>query len=157
MASLSKKDVDKRISIKKDIFVDDCVAVRLENPIDESLKEFLEWLFLHGTLVITNKILHEYNSSLNAGSSNFIAVLNSCTKDNRVHLIDNIDLKKFRFNKKIERNLLSNKKDWWHIKAVLLSPRKIAISFDKNFIRDINDFPGYVAHASRRISDLPFR
>ncbi|HET6806377.1 MAG TPA: hypothetical protein VFH59_13150 [Frateuria sp.] len=141
----------------KDIFVDDCVAVRLENPVDEKLKSFLEWLWRHGTLVVTNKILVEYGASLDAGSSNFFVILNECIKHERILKIDNDQLKALRFSKRVERSLLSNRKDWWHIKAVLLSPRKLALSFDNNFLRDVNGFPGAAARASRSPDDLPYK
>jgi hypothetical protein len=141
----------------KDVFVDDCVAIRLENPLDESLRSFMQWLSTHGTLVITKKILAEYGASLDPGTSNFIAILNVCIRDARILEISNQELKKLRFPKKIERFLTSNRKDWWHIKAVLLSRRKLALSFDNAFVRDVNKFPGANAKASRSPVSLAYR
>jgi hypothetical protein len=141
----------------KDIFVDSCVAVRLENPVDPSLVGLLEWLAEHGAPVITPKILKEYNDSLDACSSNFIAIINACQRDGRFIEISNDELKSLSFSKKIEKKLLSNRKDWWHIKAVILSPRKLAISFDNNFVQDVNNFPGHKARASRSAADLAYK
>lgn len=141
----------------KDIFVDSCVAIRLENPLDPDFVDFLEWLLLYGAPVLTPKILKEYNDSLDAGSSNFIAIINACQREGRVVDLSNEALKALRFSKKVEKHLQSNKKDWWHIKAVILSPRKIAVSFDAKMVGDINNFPGYKAKAGNSVSVLPYK
>lgn len=147
--------VPKRL---KDIFVDDCVAARLENPMDPRLRGFLQWLESEGALVLSQKIIAEYKGSLaGRGSSTFIALLSKLQRDGRQFFADNETLKQFGIPRRIERSLRSNRKDWWHIRAVLLSPRKLAISFDRNFVRDLNDYPGVGARASHRVTDLPFR
>lgn len=143
---------------KKEIFVDDCVAVRLENPLDPKLRNFLLWLSEHGSLVLSPKIIAEYAASLSrGGSSTFIALLSKLQRENRQVHFSNEQLKNFSFAKKMKRNLRSNEKDWWHLKAVLLSPRKIALSFDCSFIFDVNNFPGYGASASSVADDLRYK
>lgn len=141
----------------KDIFVDSCVAVRLENPLDPQFVDFLAWLAVKGAPVLTPKLLKEYGDSLSLGASNFIAILNACQRDGRVIEFTNDEMKALSFTKKQERELQSNRKDWWHIKAVLLSPRKLALSFDTKFVIDVNAFPGYRARAAKKPVDLSFK
>jgi len=146
-----------KTKVVKDVFVDSCVAVRLENPVDPEFLEFLLWLSKNGSPVITKKILKEYYDSLGRGASNFMVILDACQRDGRFFEISNDDLKSLRFTKKQESGLLSNRKDWWHIKAVLLSPRKLAISFDNNFVNDLNSFPRFNAKAAAKPSELSFK
>jgi hypothetical protein len=140
-----------------DIFVDTCVASRLSNPLDPKLKTFLTWLTKSGAPVITNKIVGEYQMSLDPSNSNFFTVIDICTREGRVVKISNEQLKLFKFTKTQERKLNSNSKDWPHIKAVLISPRKIAISFDKNFVCDLNEFPGHTATAGSDPGKLKYK
>lgn len=142
----------------KDIFVDDCIAVRLENPLDIKLKSFLEWLEVNGSLVLTPKIIAEYQASLSlCAGSTFLTILNKCISEGRCVEFTNQDLKLFRFKKKDSSKLRSNTKDHWHLKAVMLSPRKIAVSRDNNFIHDVNNFPGYGATADKDINNLKYK
>lgn len=147
-----------KLIIVKDIFVDDCVAVRLENPLDPKLHGFLIWLESEGSLVVTKKIVAEYSASLSrGGSSTFIALLSKLQRQGRQVFISSKELKDFKIPPKTSRKLKSNKKDWWHLKAVIISPRKIALSFDNNFISDVNGYPGCSANASSDIAQLNYK
>lgn len=141
----------------KDIFVDDCVAVRMENPLDPNLIGFTRWLSRDGVLVTSKKVLGEYGASLSSGgSSTFLTIVERLGREGRVNFISNEQLKGFRFSKATERTLGSNRKDWPHIKAVILSSRKLALSYDVEFCRDVNEFPRVRALASRNPSDLRY-
>lgn len=152
-----RRSTGTQVSIR-DVFVDDCVAARLENPLDPKLRGFLSWLRERGSLVLSKKIVAEYHGSLSrGGSSTFIAVLSQLQREGREVFFSNEVLKAYKFSKALERTLRSNKKDWWHLKAVVLSPRRLAVSFDVAFLADINSFPGVVAKASRDPESLDYR
>ncbi|MBI5220105.1 MAG: hypothetical protein HY958_14350 [Bacteroidia bacterium] len=70
--------------------------------------------------------------------------------------ISNKQLTGFIFKKHIEKSLKSNAADWIHLKTVLLSYRKLAISNDKNLRNDINHYPGYNAIAAARPNELNY-
>lgn len=138
-----------------DIFVDDCVAVKLENPLDPRFVGFVKWLSAVGVLVTSKKILSEYNRSLSKGGpSTFITVLNELQKDGRIRFFSNGDLKDFPISSHVARKLRSNKGDWWHIRAVMLSDEHRALSFDVNFKFDLTHFPGYSAKAGSYPEDI---
>lgn len=138
-----------------DIFVDDCVAVKLENPLDPRLSGFVKWLSTVGVLVTSKKILSEYHRSLSVGGpSNFITILNKLQIDGRIRHFSNGDLKAFPISNRIARKLRSNKADWWHIRVVMLSDKRRALSFDINFKYDLTHFPGCSAKAGSYPEDI---
>ena len=69
----------------KDIFVDTNLAKNFCNPVDPDLKEFIRWLFFQGALVVTNKIIAEYDASCrNARSrSSILVIVAHQTRKNR--------------------------------------------------------------------------
>jgi len=123
----------------KDIFVDTCTAQQFCNPMNEAYKSLLLWIKQDGYLVYTNKLLQE----IGQGNQNLLALLAQLIKEGRANKISNEALRQIEFSKKQKGNFLSNGKDWDHIKTVILSNRKLAISGDAYLISDINGLPKY--------------
>jgi hypothetical protein len=142
----------------KDILVDNNIAKNFCNPLDEEYKKFIKWLFHEGSLVITKQLIVEYQSSCASSGSitNVMAIIDKQQKEGRLNFLSSGDLRSFKFKPKDERRLHSNKKDRSHIKAVLLSKRKFAVSRDRFFRADVNSFPGYSARAEARPEDIPY-
>lgn len=143
----------------KDIFVDTTVAKTFCNPVDQHYKDFIKWLLREGCLVVTNKILGEYVGASGASPSetNIVVIIAQLTRDGRLLKFTKQQLDEFRFTTRTERRLRCNRKDHPHVKAVLLSERKLAVSLDDNFRYDVNNFPGYRAVARRRPEELDYR
>lgn len=153
----------------KDIFIDNTIAKNFANPLDPEYKRLIAWLKVYrendhlsnAHLVISKKIIAEYKRTCGTSlSDNAIgAIVDLCTRQGRLNNISNDQIKAFQalhFTKKIYRRLKCNKKDHDHIPAVLLSHRKIAISIDDNFVRDLNNFPGFQAMAVKRPQDIQY-
>lgn len=142
----------------KDILVDNNIAKNFCNPLDEEYKRFITWLFYEGSLVVSKQLITEYHSSCASSGSltNVMAIIDKQQREGRLSRFSSKDLRSFKFKQKDERRLLSNGKDRSHIKAVLLSKRKFALSRDQNFRADVNGFPGYMARAEARPEDLPY-
>jgi hypothetical protein len=145
--------------MRKDVFVDNNVAKDFCNPPDPCYKEFIKWLYDEGHLAVSNKILAEYVSSTGASSSptNMVVIVARLTRDGRLIKFTQQQLDGFKFSKSEERNLRSNRKDHSHLKVVLLSDRKFAVSLDDNFRYDVNNFPGHRAIACKRPDELAYR
>jgi hypothetical protein len=143
----------------RDIFVDNTVAKNFCNPLDPEYKEFICWLFFQGSLVVSNKILAEYHRTC-AGSqsrSNILAVIAAQTRRGRLRKFENADLAEIKFDKARLRRLKRNREDYLHLKLVILSRRRLALTNDQNFEWDVNYFPGIGARASNRPEKLPYR
>ena len=130
----------------KDIFIDNNIALKLSPPLDEEYKELVAWLFEEGALVVSQKLLVEYNQGLihlsNAKrNESVLGIIGRLTQEGRLNKINNQQISAFIIPKKIENRLLSNKKDRDHLKTIILSFRKLAITSDNNFLRDINNYP----------------
>lgn len=143
----------------RDIFVDNTVAKNFCNPVDQNYKDFIKWLYEEGYLVVTNKILSEYVSSTGGSpsSTNIVVIIARLTRDGRLIKFSKQQLEDLKFAKRIENRLRSNQKDHPHIKAVLLSSRKLALSLDENFRHDVNNIPGYQATAKERPQDINYK
>lgn len=142
----------------KDILVDNNVGKNFCNPLDPEYKNFIEWLFREGALVVTVKLMQEYIASSGASSSptNMPAIIDKLLREGRLNLIANKVLKAFRISRRTERFLIANRSDWNYLKAVMISLRKYALSLDDNFRYDVNNFPGYTARAEARPQDIPY-
>lgn len=142
-----------------DIFVDNNVAKNFCNPADPHYKLFIKWLSEEGYLVVSNKILSEYVSSTGGSqnATNIVAIIGRLTRDGRLIKFSHQDLNQLVFKKRITRKLRSNAKDHEHIKVVLLSYRKLALSLDGNFRYDVNNFAGHQAVARARPEQLNYR
>ncbi len=142
-----------------DVFVDNNAAKNFCNPIDPNYKDFIKWLFEEGHLAVSNKILSEYVSSTGGSQSptNIVIIIARLTREGRLIKFSRRKLDEFIINERIEKALRSNRKDHQHIKVVLLSSRKLALSLDKNFRYDLNNFPGHQAVARARPEELNYR
>jgi hypothetical protein len=141
-----------------DIFVDNNIAMNFCNPVEDEYKRFIQWLVTRGYLVVSQKLLSEYVSSTGASpaTTNICAIVDRLTRDGRLIKIKNSELRSFKFSKSIERSLRSNKKDWNHLKTILLSHRKYAITMDNDFTFDVNHFPKHNARAAHCPSLVPY-
>ena len=126
----------------KDIFIDNNVAKNFKNPVDPHYKKLIDWLYECGHLVLSQKLLKEYYDS-NRGNwgQSIITIINRPTKDERLVRISNEQMENLRFPKRLDEKYQRLNKDYWHIKAILLSNRKLAIIIDSNFRNAINDHP----------------
>ena len=142
----------------KDIFVDNNIAKNFCNPLDEAYKKFIRWLFEKGFLIVSNKILAEYHSSTchSFSPTNIVAIIDRLTRDGRLKKISNRELKAFEIKNHVLKRLKSNRKDHEHLKIVMLSDRKYAISLDKKFRDDVNNFTGYRAKPVSRPEEIPY-
>ncbi|CAN5485934.1 hypothetical protein BH10BAC5_BH10BAC5_24940 [soil metagenome] len=154
----------------KDLFIDNTIASKFGNPMDQEYKKLITWLIEFdpkkrdkcASLMISKKIIKEYSAStINATSvTNIMVIVNQMIAEDRGTQISNDEIKKFKMNnysKKIRRQLRSNKKDWNHIPLVLLSKRKFALTYDKNFEYDLIHFPGYCVNVQKRPELLNYK
>ena len=143
----------------KDIFVDNDAATNFTNPVDAGYKQFFAWLFEKGVLVVSQKLLVEYTRTCVGGSggSNIGVLINHLTKTpGRLIKIPKADLDAFAIPKHIVRHLQSNRADHVHIKTVLLSTRKYAITQDAGLLQDINYYPGHNSRAVNRPEKIDY-
>lgn len=144
----------------KDLFVDNCAAKNFANPLDPEYKALVRWLMdEEGALVVSNKLLGEYGRTSGgcAGATNIWIVVKRLTDTGRLVKIQNCQLRAFVIPKRISRRLQSNREDHVHIKTVLLSHRKYALTLDTKLCRDLKWYPGYSALAATRPQDIPYR
>ena len=130
--------------MKKDLFVDNNVAKNFTNPADPEYQKLMAWLFREGHLVITPKLMAEYHAS-NQGNfgQSIITIVNQLTISGRLVKISTEEMKAVKFPKRLDKECLKLNKDYWHLKAILLSNRKIAIIIDKAFRDAVNSHPKY--------------
>ena len=128
----------------KDLFVDNNVAKNFKNPADPEYQKLMVWLFKEGHLVLTPKLLAEYHSS-NQGNfgQSIITIINQLTISGRLVRISTEEMKAVKFPKRLDEKCLKLNKDYWHLKAILLSNRKIAIIIDKAFRDAVNNHPKF--------------
>ena len=126
----------------KDLFVDNNVAKNFKNPADPAYQKLMNWLFTEGHLVITQKLLLEYHASNrgNFGQSIF-TIIDQLTRDGRLVKISTEEMKTMQFPKRLDEKCLKLNKDYWHLKAIILSNRKVAIIIDKAFRDAVNNHP----------------
>ena len=143
----------------KDILVDNCIAKNFCNPASQEYKDFIKWLRDEGTLVVTNRLIADYNrATAQSGSpSNICYLVALLQSKGRLLAYSKTQLATLEFPKRVTKRLRSNKDDWDQVKAVVLSPRKYAITLDANFAKDVNSFPGVTARAELRPSKIPYR
>lgn len=117
-------------------------------------------------LVVSQKLLVEYIGSANHpssknDSSNFIHIFISLlTIQGRLVKIEKKEIGNFKqkiYTKTIERKFQSNKKDQNHIPIVLMSNRKMALTLDKNFKTDLENFPGFKVQVEERPQNLNYQ
>ena len=154
--------------MKKDIFIDNNIASRFGNPMDKEYKKLVEWLVKkheneedNAYLAVSPKLIAEYNrSNIHPKSQTAIPILvTKLQRDGRLNFISNQDIKTFKaafFTKKVVKKLLSNEEDREHIPVVLLSDRKIALTIDENFSKDLMNFAGFEAIVSSRPEEINY-
>jgi predicted nucleic acid-binding protein len=159
--------------MKKDIFIDTNIAGKFANPQDKEYIKLTKWLIHYvpkdsenkdeyAHLVVSNKLLKEYyRSSMNAQSSTAIpAIIDQLTRDGRLIIIKNDRIKEFKdkyYTKAVKKRLRCNNEDREHFPLVLLSDRKYALSYDDNFIYDLEHFPGgFHVLVKKRPEELPY-
>jgi hypothetical protein len=145
--------------VPDDIFIDNNVAKNFANPLDDEYKELIKWLFDVGWLVVSKKLLIEYSRTcgMSTAATNIGAIINQLTRNGRLNNISNADLANLKFKPRIEKSLRCNHSDRDHLKTVLLSDRRYAISLDNKLRHDINNYPGVNARAEARPNDLPYK
>lgn len=70
-----------------------------------------------------------------------MSIITRLTKAERIVMISNEKLKTLKFSKTIDKKCLKLDKDYWHVKAILLSNRKMAIIIDEAFRNAVNEHP----------------
>lgn len=159
--------------MKKDIFIDTNVASKFSNPQDPEYIKLTKWLMHfdesdesnkdnYAHLVLSNKLIAEYlRSSIGADQTSSIPIIIAkLQRDGRWNMKSNKEIADFKtthFSKKILRNLNSNAEDHDHIALVLLSDRKMALSYDEKLCNDILNFPGHSCLVAKRPENLPYR
>jgi hypothetical protein len=160
------------MKMKKDLFIDNNIAKNFSNPQDKEYIKLTGWLLKfdpddvennddYAHLVVSKKLLVEYyRTSMGAASPTAIpTIIDTLTRDGRLITVSNqqiADFKSTHYRGRVERNLRSNNEDREHIPLVLLSDRKYAISYDDNFIYDLEHFAGFVVRVEKRPEDLPY-
>jgi len=158
--------------MKKDLFIDNNIAKNFSNPQDEEYIKLTKWLINfdssdignkdnYAHLVVSQKLLVEYlRTSMGATSDTAIPIIiEKMQREGRLILISNQQIKDFKsahYSSRVERNLRSNNEDREHIPLVLLSDRKFALSYDDNFIYDLENFAGFTVRVEKRPEDLPY-
>lgn len=160
----------------KDIFIDNNVTKNFVNPSDQHYKDLIKWImdynieeiqnnskskhdFAH--LVVNNKLLVEYNrSSYNCKHSTSIPmIISKLTKEGRLIKINNETIKEvevLHLTKAIKRRILSNIEDHCHICSVILSNRKMVLTYDINLIKDLTTVIGKKLIISSRPESLNY-
>lgn len=161
----------------KDIFIDNNVAKNFATPIDTNYKSLIAWInnydealvklepekkknYAH--LVVSQKLLVEYlNSSKDCSKPNAIpSIVNRLTREGRLLKKTKIEIETLisnTFSKKTIKNLLSNSEDHIHIATVILSERKLCLTYDDNLTADLQNFPGFNIIVKKRPEDLNYQ
>jgi hypothetical protein len=153
--------------MKKDIFIDNSIASKhFSNPIDDEFKKLIDWIQSYNQneendayLVVSPFLLREYiESNRNAKSStNIVRIIDDLTKQDRLTRFSKKEIEALQaqiFSKGMLKKLQSNAKDRNHIPAVLLSDRKMALTEDNNFTKDLNLFEGVIV--DKRPENIPY-
>ncbi|HAY3563130.1 TPA: hypothetical protein JRW62_002132 [Elizabethkingia meningoseptica] len=161
----------------KDIFIDNNVAKNFATPVDPHYKNLIEWInefdkelvekhpdkkreFAH--LVVSQKLLAEYLSSSRDCSkpSAIPAIVNRLTIEGRILKKTKKEIEDFQskyFTKTISKSLHSNTEDHVHIVCVLLSNRKLCLTYDENLTKDLSNFPKHTVIISERPEKLNYK
>lgn len=146
------------MSLDPDLFVDADRSKYFSRPVDPRYRKLIEWLRSDGQLVVCASLIREYEGAVRGSTSptTLVALVNHLQRDGRLKRFDRRALNAFRIRKHVEKRLRSGMKDRDHLKIVLLSDRKLGVSGDGNFRRDVNNFPGYSAVVRRHPSEVPY-
>ncbi|MGV0751413.1 hypothetical protein [Empedobacter brevis] len=161
----------------KDIFIDNNLAKNFANPLDPNYKELVEWIINYNDedvkenpinknnyahLVVNQKLLVEYfRSSYNCHHHTAIpSLINILTRQGRLLKFEKNEIEEFKklnFTKAVNRNIESNVEDHCHICSILLSNRKMALTYDVKLTSDIKSIPGFVCTISNRPENLNYK
>ncbi|WP_412560843.1 hypothetical protein [Winogradskyella sp. MIT101101] len=161
----------------KDIFIDNNVAKNFATPLDPHYKDLIKWINTfdkelvekepdkildYAHLVVSQKLLVEYlKSSRDCSKPNAIpSIINRLQIQGRIQKKTKTEIEDFQkqyFSKKIEKGLLSNKEDHCHIVCVLISSRKLCLTYDENLTTDLEEFPGHNASVEKRPEKLNYK
>lgn len=144
---------------KPDLFVDSNLSRHFARPVRAEYKEFIEWLGGEGHLIVCSSLINEYFTAVRGATAptTLAVIVERLQRVGRLRRVSKEELTAFRFPKKVERRLQSNRADHDFIKLVLLSDRKIGLSEDRKFVRDVNNFPGYDARVAGTPSEIDYR
>ena len=150
--------------MKKDIFIDNNTTQYFSNPIDEGYSKFIAWISTHNEneetdayLIISPYLLKEYNETNRYPNSrtNIVQIIADLTKQERLINFTKKQIENFQkqnFPKKVLNKLLTkDSKDINHIPIVLMLNRKMALTEDKNFTRDLEQFDAIVANRPEKL------
>ncbi len=146
----------------KDIFIDANVAKNFDNPLSIEYKELISWLLKEGTLVLSSKIIAEYGRHcMSYTSRTNIAVIIKTLREHqkpRTNEITNTQLKSVSFTKRQKKYIHCNSADEFHIKAILLSNRRIALAQDRLFRKSLNEivWKGLRCSAVKKPSEIDY-
>jgi len=158
--------------MKKDLFIDNNIASKFCNPQDKEYIKLTKWL-LHfdpsdksdkdnyAHLVVSQKLLIEYlRSSQNTNNGSAIPlIIDLLIRDGRLIKITNQQIKDFKsryYTKRVENSLTCNNEDRDLLPVVFLSDRKFALTYDKKFKFDLENFPGFNVRVEKRPEELPY-
>lgn len=154
----------------KDIFLDDNIAKNFVNPADPEYIELITWLLHYSGnpthdahLVVSVKLLQEYAGStgLCKYAQNIGVIVDKLNSQGRLVTKKNREIRDFRnkyYTKHICNSFTCSKNDrHYHIPTVLLSHRRYALSIDKNFLKDLLSFPGFIVAAAKRPQNINYR
>ena len=161
----------------KDILIDNNVAKNFATPIDPHYKDLIEWInefdedlikeepdriYDYAHLVVSQKLLVEYKkSSRDCAKLNAIPnIINRLTREGRLQKKTKEEIEEFKsnyFSKRVLKGLLSNQEDHCHIVSVLISNRKMCLTYDDNLSKDLNDFPGHQVTVEKRPENLNYK
>lgn len=122
--------------IPPDIVID-ANAMRLyDKPKDISFINLFSWVRQQGVLTVNQKLIKEYGDTRN---DLIMVLLNELSRDGRLNRISKETIAAYKADRHYAYTC--NAKDRVHARTVFLSNRKRLIAIDKNFLRDINNYP----------------
>ena len=160
----------------KDIFIDNNLAKNFATPLDPNYKTLIKWLFAYDAedvknnpenienyahLVVNQKLLSEYNRSSRgcAKSTAITTIISRLTIQGRLIKVSKSEIELFNrqyITKKVTSSLNSNAEDHVHIPTVLLSVRKMALTYDVNLAADLLKVPGFNPIVKARPEELNY-
>ena len=146
-------------SPRPDLFVDSNLSRHFAKPVRAEYRELIQWLDGEGHLVVCGSLISEYFTAVRGATAptTLAVIVGRLQRVGRLRRISKGELTAFRFPKRVERRLQSNRADHDFIKLVLLSDRKLGLSEDRKFAHDVNSFPGHDARVAAAPSEIDYR
>lgn len=142
-----------------DLFVDANQSSHFCRPMDAHYRDLIEWLWTDGHLVVCQALIVEYSRAVSGSDKQrtLVALVDRLQREGRLRRFGKAELREFRISERMRKKLLSNRSDHDFLKIVLLSDRKLGLSADYKFRRDVNSFPGSGAFVGAHPSDVDYR